>query len=183
MESVTGESIGRLVADGKTYPQQYHRAWMDKFIANISPNMLKDPPRAVKLVLDMYDGAVKRKTAADEEGLALLLILGTALSMLKKNKEVVQKVVKPYKSRLVAVPMMTVELHSILVELNYVKRQPTPKVVEIPFDNSPMICNTCSNAASLRCRCHAVFYCNSECQKTDWRFHKPTCLTSEKVSK
>eukprot|EP01071_Lankesteria_metandrocarpae_P001212 Lankesteria_metandrocarpae@DN1374_c0_g1_i1.p1 len=27
----------------------------------------------------------------------------------------------------------------------------------------------------LRCKCQQVFYCNRECQRSDWRFHQRTC--------
>lgn len=38
-------------------------------------------------------------------------------------------------------------------------------------------CNVCKQDASSRCSaCHQVYYCSGEHQKSDWKFHKVTCI-------
>ena len=40
----------------------------------------------------------------------------------------------------------------------------------------------CSKFAAKKCSaCGHVFYCSLNCQKLDWRFHKPTCLKNRKA--
>jgi hypothetical protein len=37
---------------------------------------------------------------------------------------------------------------------------------------------TSEEASSLCARCQAVRYCSRECQRTDWRVHKPACAAA-----
>ena len=34
-------------------------------------------------------------------------------------------------------------------------------------------------ASSVGARCQAVRYCSRECQRTDWRAHKPVCAVAQ----
>ena len=39
------------------------------------------------------------------------------------------------------------------------------------------LCNLCSQTASKRCSaCQIVNYCSAECQRKDWKDHKPNCF-------
>ena len=37
-------------------------------------------------------------------------------------------------------------------------------------------------ASSVCARCHAVRYCSRECQRADWKAHKPVCLAAAQPS-
>jgi len=44
--------------------------------------------------------------------------------------------------------------------------------------HKPTSCNYCQKplVKAMRCgRCNAAFYCNRDCQKNDWKTHKPSC--------
>ncbi|KAG7366501.1 MYND finger domain containing protein [Nitzschia inconspicua] len=43
-------------------------------------------------------------------------------------------------------------------------------------------CNVCDKGASKKCsRCSNVWYCSVECQKHDWKKHKPVCNSEYKM--
>lgn len=46
-------------------------------------------------------------------------------------------------------------------------------------------CATCGNvAAKLKCsKCSTTIYCNRDCQKADWKIHKPQCGSNIAISK
>jgi hypothetical protein len=41
---------------------------------------------------------------------------------------------------------------------------------------------TLEEASSLCGRCEAVQYCSRECQRTDWKSHKPVCAAAQRPS-
>mgnify|MGYP003691380387 CR=1 FL=1 len=52
----------------------------------------------------------------------------------------------------------------------------------VSVNASTKSCNTCQsvNEDLLRCsKCKMVFYCNQQCQKEDWKFHKLLCGKSQ----
>lgn len=48
-----------------------------------------------------------------------------------------------------------------------------------PDEQASLVCNHCAGPSaknSFRCsRCQSVYYCSPECQRRDWRSHKPQC--------
>ena len=45
-------------------------------------------------------------------------------------------------------------------------------------------CGSCGKACTLECSlCHAVYYCNAECQKKAWKAHKKQCTGYKKKEK
>jgi hypothetical protein len=43
------------------------------------------------------------------------------------------------------------------------------------FDKNMTICERCRTFASKKCPCGDVYYCSTECQKSDFRLHKRMC--------
>ena len=52
----------------------------------------------------------------------------------------------------------------------------------LPIQENECELSECSKYAARKCSaCKHVFYCSLNCQKLDWRFHKPTCLKNRKA--
>jgi hypothetical protein len=45
--------------------------------------------------------------------------------------------------------------------------------IEQSLATAMKMCNGCGNEANLSCPCQKVRYCSKECQKKDWKKHKP----------
>ena len=60
----------------------------------------------------------------------------------------------------------------MVVLSSYLKEFLQPKII---------LCNSCDLQGSLRCsRCREVYYCSTQCQKSDWKNHKHYCsITSQ----
>ena len=71
----------------------------------------------------------------------------------------------------------------LLVSLQHGKLVEQKRLQEIANSQSGNHCSYCSHrAANLkRCgRCYNTLYCNEDCQKKDWKYHKKHCVSSSK---
>lgn len=80
------------------------------------------------------------------------------------------------------VPQMAQKTREVPPKKNEEKPQwNQPRKVEIleempSLEQGTQPCNLCCKKADLRCERCGDYYCSAECQRKDWRAHKPNCF-------
>jgi hypothetical protein len=75
-----------------------------------------------------------------------------------------------------AIPDNKMSPYSIAV-LEYVSKYLTKLYKNEPDIKLSRICTVCDKQSQTckKCACRAIYYCSTDCQKTDWNRHKTTC--------
>ena len=76
-------------------------------------------------------------------------------------------------------PLFLLRLNSFTHDHSFVPPPFQRSVLQKVLDKKPAWCETSSAIRDLKlCKCVSVAYCSKECQRADWKKHKPVCAST-----